>query len=494
MKLAPLPALTRGVDVLTPEGDLTKGAVRKAVNISIHDNGSFDRRPGYRAFISLADAHSLWRSPAQTRVLVAAGDTLYDVDLGLGSAGTLFVGLTPGNAVEYTEVGPDIYFVDGNILRRVNSSGMLRRPGVAALGAERPSLAQGVGGLTPGRYGVAYSLLNDTGEESGLSDTEWIDVTGGGIGISAMATAPNVTQVNVYVTSPNGGELYLHQTLAQSSTASISDKTQLRTATNQYLAPMPGGDYVRYFRGRLYVVSGSWVWYSEPLYYGLTDVRSGFLTFGRTITMFEPVESGIFVGLREKVLFLRGNGPESFQEVPCTDRGAIAHTGTRVAADFFSPELVPDRGFPVATWLSERGMAVGRADGSLALPQAERISLVADRGRVLFLQHAGIKQAIYCVESLTLGSGGTLLTDFSFISAAGRSIADSDARGRSSKIYNSATVSAAGSSTAVAFSSSTADAAASAAGSSTAVAFSSSLADADALAEGVSAVDGIGSP
>ena len=434
MKLVPLPALTRGIDVLTPEGDLVKGAVRKAVNIAIHDNGSFDRRPGYQSLITLSGAHSLWRSPAQTRVLVAAGDTLYNVDLGTNSAAALFVGLTPDNPIEYTEIGPDIYFVDGAIVRHITPTGVVRRPGVAAVSANRPGLAQAAGGLDPGRYGVAYSLLSDTGEESGLSDTEWIDVTTGGIAVSAIANDSNVTQANVYVTGPNGSKLYLHQTVAWSGTSSIADQTKTRAATGQYLAPIPGGDYVRYFRGRLYVVSGSWVWYSEPLQYGLVSTTGGYLTFGRTITMFEPVESGIFVGLRERVLFLRGQGPENFAQVPLTDRGAIAHTGTRVAADFFSPELVPDRGFPVATWLSERGMAVGRADGSLALPQADRISLVADRGRVLFLQHAGIKQAIYCVESLSLGSGGTSLTDFSFIDCVGRSIGDSDAQASGRRI------------------------------------------------------------
>ena len=427
MKLVPLPALTRGIDVLTPEGDLKKGAVRKAVNIAIHDNGAFDRRPGYQSLITLSGAHSLWRSPAQTRVLVASGDTLYDVNLDLGSVSPIFVGLSPDNPIDYTEIGPDIYFVDSAIVRRITPEGLVRRPGVAAVDSSRPSLAQATGGLYPGRYGVAYSLLSDTGEESGLSETEWIDVTTGGISVSAIANASNVTQANVYVTAANGSVLYLHQTIAWNGSSSITDQTKTRVATGQYLAPMPGGDYVRYFRGRLYVVSGPWVWYSEPLRYGLVSIVGGYLTFGRTITMFEPVESGIFVGLRERTLFLRGKGPENFEQMPLTDRGAIAHTGERVPADFFSPELLPDRGFPVATWLSERGMAVGRADGSLAMPQSDRISLVADRGRALFMQHNGIKQAIYCVESLTLGTGGTSLTDFSFIDCVGRSIGDSDA-------------------------------------------------------------------
>jgi hypothetical protein len=434
LKLVPLPALTRGVDVLTPEGDLERGAVRKAINVAIHDNGSFDRRPGYTPLITLAGAHSLWRSPAQTRVLVAAADTLYDVDLVAGQAAALYVGIDPDTSIEYTEIGPDIYFVDGSILMRITPAGLLRRPGVSPLAAQRPTLAQTAGGLTPGRYGVAYSLLNDLGEESGLSDTEWLDVTVGGIAVSAIANDSNVTQVNLYVTAPGGGELYLHRTLAWSATASITDQTKTRVATGQYLSPMPGGDYVRYFRGRLYVIAGSWVWISEPLRYGLVDLKGGYLTFGRTITLFEPVESGIFVGFRERVMFLRGSGPESFEQIPLTDRGAIAHTGTRVAADFFHADIVPDRGFPVATWLSERGMAIGRADGSIVLPQADRISLVADRGRATFLEHNGIKQVIYCVESLTLGTGGSEFTDFTFVDCVGRSIGDSDARASGRRI------------------------------------------------------------
>lgn len=434
MKPVPLPPLTKGIDVLTPEGDLAKGAVRKAVNVTIHDNGGFDRRPGYQMLVTLAGAHSLWRSPAQTRVLVAAGDTLYDVDLGLGAAAALFVGLTPHNPIEYTEIGPDIYFVDGSIVRRVTPAGLVRRPGVAAIDSERPTLAETAGGLYPGRYGVAYSLLSDTGEESGLSDTEWIDITSGGIAVSAISNAANASQVNVYVTAQNGAELYLHQTLAWSATASITDQTKTRVATGKGLVPIPGGDYVRYYRGRLYVIQGSWVWISEPLRYGLVDIKGGYLTFGRTITMFEPVETGIFVGLRERVLFLRGNGPENFEPVPLADRGAIAHTGTRVTADFFSPEVVPDRGYPVATWLSDRGMAIGRADGSLVLPQADRISLVADRGRGAFMQHGGIKQGIYCVESLALGGEGSTFTDFSFVEFVGRSIGDSNARARGRRV------------------------------------------------------------
>lgn len=434
MKLVPLPALTRGIDVLTPEGDLTKGAVRKAVNVAIHDNGSFDRRPGFSRIVTLADAHSLWRSPAQTRVMVAADNTLYGIDVGAAATGALFVGIDPGSPIEYTEIGPDVYFVDGSIVRRISPDGTVRRPGVAALGTERPTLTETAGGLDPGRYGVAYSLLSDTGEESGLSDTEWIDVTTGGIALANIVDADDVAKLNVYVTPPGGGELYLHRTLTWASSSSITDQTRTEKATGQYLSPMPGGDYVRYYRGRLYVVAGSWVWVSEPLRYGLTSVTGGYFTFGRTITMFEPVETGIFVGLRERILFLRGPGPENFEQIPLTDRGAIAHTGTRVAADFFSPELVPERRFPVATWLSERGMAIGLADGSLVLPQADRISLVADRGRALFMQHAGIKQAIYCVESLTLGTGGSALTDFTFIDCVGRSIGDSDAQASGRRI------------------------------------------------------------
>lgn len=408
MKTQPLPALTKGLDVLHPETALPQGAVREASNIVILDDGSFQRRPAYTALTGLEGAHSLWRSDAQTRVLVAAESTLYDVTLPAGTVAPLFDELPYEQPVEYCDIGPDVYFTAGGTIRKITDTGLVRRPGVADLHADAPTLTAIAGSLAAGRYGVAYGLTNDLGEESGTSLTAYIDLPdGGGIGVSAIETADDVESVVLYVTAPDGGELYHHGTRPWAASTTITDRTLLRLNTRQYLRPIPGGEIVRTYKGRTYVVGGKWVWVSPALDYGVIDTRGAhYLTFRRSITMFEPVESGIFAGLREQTLFLRGDGPEGFRVERKSARGAVRNSGRKVAADFFSGELAPNRDLPVATWLSEAGMALGRPDGSIVYPHADQLSLSADAARAVFATLGGIKQGIYCVPDMTLGVGG----------------------------------------------------------------------------------------
>ncbi|HUW60431.1 MAG TPA: hypothetical protein VMZ06_05450 [Candidatus Bathyarchaeia archaeon] len=414
MKPYPLPALMIGLDTLSSETSLPKGAVRVANNITIQNNGDWQRRPGFEDFLTLDGAHSLWQSAAQTRVLVAAGDTLYDVDLEGGAAAPLFVGLPFEEPVEYTDCGPDIYFTAGGVLRSIDPDGNVRRPGIMALLGERPTLTPTVGGMAAGRYGVAYAVLNERGEESPLSSVEFITLTGGGILVSGIQTAPGVTEMNVYVTTPDGDRLYRYAKLPIAASCSIVDNLAAddsRAAERLDCQPMPGGEIVRYFNGRLYVAAGKWLYISRALDYGVSSTIEGWMTFRRSITVMEPVAGGIFLGLRERTLFLRGNGPSDFQLIDAAgNHGAVPHTGVEVAADYFNPDMVPDRATPVACWLSEVGLAIGRPDGSIAYPQAGRIKMDAGPGRPLFMQQLGIKQGVFQLETLTMGIGGAVDT------------------------------------------------------------------------------------
>jgi hypothetical protein len=410
VKPHPLPAVTLGLDVASPEGALPEGAVRRAENVVLLNDGSFQRRPGYAELSTLDGAHSLWRSPAQTRAFCAAGDTLYEVDPDTGGVAPLFVGLLTDQPVEYCDVGPDVYFTSGGILRKVDPAGAVRRPGIIDLMGASPMLTAAAGGLLPGRYGVAYSLVNDLGEESPISAIAWIDLpTGGGIALSGLQTAADVQRMTLYVTTPNGSELYHHRTVAYAATGAIVDQTRQRPAEKIYKQPMPGGEFVRGFRGRLYVATGRWLWISDPLDYGVSDVRGGWKTLNRTITMIEPVEGGIFIGLRERTYFLRGSGPEDFVLTAVSSRGALAHSSQQVAADYFSPELAASGHLPVAVWLSEAGLAVGRPDGSIVYPQSGRLTgLTGGASRPAFVQQGGIKQGIFSTEALAIGVGGAV--------------------------------------------------------------------------------------
>lgn len=400
-----LPALTRGLDVLAQETALPPGSGRVVHNVVLQDDGGFGRRPGHTSLFTLAGAHSVWKSPSTGNVYVAAGPSLYQVNIAAASAALIFTGLQPETPVEYDEVADTTYFCAPNVLGKITAASQVRRPGIANLVGYRPTLTAAAGGLLPGTYAVAYSLLNDLGEESGLSSLAFLELaSGGGITLTNLQTASNVTRMNVYVSAPNGGEMYLHVNLAVAGSASITDQMVSRQAVNADLDPLPGGDIVRYFRGRLYVARGSWLYYSAPFNYGLMNIKSGWVTLGRDIKVLEPVESGLFLGFSDRTEFLRGTGPGDFQVVPVSARGAIAHSGVRVPADYFSAGHVKDRASPVACWLSDYGVVIGHADGTVSYPQADQLRMsVTSPARALFMQRNGVKQAVFCVESIDLG-------------------------------------------------------------------------------------------
>lgn len=403
-----IPMPSRGVDVVSPEGSLETGTVRSAENVVIKDDGRLRRRPVRSPLFGLDGVHSLWRSPAQTRLYAAAGDTLYEVDVGASAVSPLYVGLPPGRQVEYVDVGPNVYATSGGLLLKIDPEGRVRRPGVADLLGAKPTLTPTVGSLTPGRYGVAYSLINDLGEESGVSSVEFVTLAAvGGILLSGIADEDHVARVRLYMTTANGADLYPHSSHTRSATASISDPRKDGDVTKRTgKQMMPGGEIVREFNGRLYVASGRWISVSDPLDYGLCDVVGGWMSFDRTITMLEPVGSGIFVGLRERVIFLRGNDQSDFRYEDAAPHGALAHSGTSASADFFSPAVVRDRDRPVAVWLSDVGLAVGRNDGSVSFPQEGRIVVTGGISRPAFVTHDGVKHGMFCVEGMEFGDGG----------------------------------------------------------------------------------------
>lgn len=408
MKPTNLPMPRLGIDVRSPETELPKGAVRSATNVVLTDSGAFRRAPGQELRAALDGAHSLWRGNGTT--LVAAGATLYEVALGNPTTyEAIFTGLPVGDPVEYCAVGGDIYFTAGSVLGKLCADGLVRRPGVADLIGYAPTLAETVGGLFPGRYGVAYSLTNDLGEESPLSSIAWIELTtGGGILLSNLVTATDVTKVNVYVTAANGKELYLNQTRAWTTATSVTDQTLGRDAGKRGKVVMPGGGIVRDWHGRLVVAQGGFVLFSDPFDRGLADPEYGWLAIGNTVTMLEAVEGGLFVGTDDGVQFFSGNGPDDLKAVTVSSHPAVPNSGTIVPRDMFDPKLVGEGAIPVAVWLSDVGLMIGTPDGQVLEAQASRIRMTTAGGaRPTVAWNGGVKQLIFSVESMTMGVGGS---------------------------------------------------------------------------------------
>lgn len=135
------------------------------------------------------------------------------------------------------------------------------------------------------------------------------------------------------------------------------------------LRPLPGGSAVSYWNGRLLVARGNSLLWSEPVRFGVFNPLANFVTFEERIRWIAPLESGVFVGLRNSVRFLRGGNPAEFVQ----SRVATAPgSGAVIKTSGLSPELVQGAS-EVACWLSDRGFALGLPTGQVVFPQADRL-------------------------------------------------------------------------------------------------------------------------
>jgi len=367
-----------GIDNVSDEFSLPPGSVKDAVNVIIDRDGAVERRDGRELALS-GTFHSMWTD--------SAGRT-YGVRNGVVCRFEL-----SGTAVSYTpiETAPAVSLAATGRVRFDEHNGVViacSRDGLYSIAADDTAMALSLprppapavvagssGGLYAGRYAVAVAWVRDW-EEGPLSPASFVDVDeGGGITVQLPADDPTaVDSVRIYRTGPNGDVLMRAQDAPASLTSYALGVQDLgRAATTQNLEPMPGGEIVRYWRGRLLVASGRTLRASRPMRYGLTDPRTDWVQFPKRIDIMVCVEGGVYVGTADGVVFLEGATPGEWKQVRKSARRALRGSDLLVRADLLGGEEPSDRW--VAVWLAENGFVVGTPDGRLIEQQAKRIRL-----------------------------------------------------------------------------------------------------------------------
>lgn len=340
-------------------------AARDAVNGMFSREGHFSSRPGFRR-VSSSVAHSFGPD-----VCVSGGE-LCRVD----ASGTLTAlhTLAADMRVSYAQVNGETVFSSLAEIGVIGASGV--RPLATPTPAQPQAAADTAGGLFGGRYGVAMSIIAN-GQESATGPAAFVTVPeGGGILVENIPAG-----ARLYRTAHNGTEFYRAQDFpAGASVALLGKQHPGKKADTRHLDPLPPGEFVRYWRGRLLTARGRFIFFSEPMRYGLHCRRTGFVQMPGKVRWIEPVEGGIFVGQPDGVLFLRGSEPKELQ---------VERTGAAVPVYGASTSIKPDLlGFEerpagdCAVWLSEHGFTLGLPTGQVIAPQAPRIRLSASRGEI----------------------------------------------------------------------------------------------------------------
>lgn len=208
-----------GVNTRLPDTQLDVPKVgtflRSAVNVDISTPGTVKRRAGYSLALNATDAHSLYAT--ENEAYFVDGTVLYrlsGIPAGLTKT-SVRTGLRPGQKLSYDTLNQRVIYTDGSSVRRLD--GLVDKIMGVPLMERSPMVTAISGGSLPaGRYQVCFAYVSTELEQSGTTQPVQVNVPENGtINISDLPiTLPSgVTSIAVYMTQPNGDQLYFAQLL-----------------------------------------------------------------------------------------------------------------------------------------------------------------------------------------------------------------------------------------------------------------------------------------
>ena len=372
-----------GVANRTAETKVPDGFARRAQDVDISNDGVISRREGFEMFVELEGANSFWSDTQVPFALVAAADTLYNMDT--SGALTALVDTLTGADVHYCMTPLGVYWSDGQVSGGVDVLGS-----VSPWGVETPSnvLASITGGsLSPGTYGVTATFVN--GQEGGAPALRFVTLNAtGGIAVTVgLAMDAAIDEARVYITTPNGQEPQYAGSCAPGGSLTISAAPRGRPLRTQYLSPLPALRYPALSKGRMFGAVDRWLVWSEPMYYGLWNPTKNFISLrGQVITMLAlSDEAGFcaYIGTDRYTYRFAGDSLETASLTILSHVGVMPGSMARVAPDAVKLDGVS---VWVPVWIDARGVPFAGVGGGMqqlhdkfAYPQLGQVAAVFDQ-------------------------------------------------------------------------------------------------------------------
>lgn len=142
----------------------------------------------------------------------------------------------------------------------------------------------------------------------------------------------------------------------------------------------PIGHLLAYHNGRIYVVDGKIVWYSEPYGPNLFSKGDCFISLESNIQMIRPVDGGIYISDEYSTWFLKGQHPKEFVWNKIEDTPALPYSAEPIQARI----TIDQTGLPVlslnmssmaAIWSTNKGICFGTSDGQITRLTERKIDL-----------------------------------------------------------------------------------------------------------------------
>lgn len=153
---------------------------------------------------------------------------------------------------------------------------------------------------------------------------------------------------------------------------------------------VPPANILKFWHGRMYIVVGKTIWYTDPFMLGSVQKQRNFIQVPATCTIFEPVSNGIWV-VADQTYFFAGGGPGEFVIQSQLNYGAIPYTSV----------LVPNDNDVM--WYSARGVVRGTQDGQIKNLQEDNVAAdTGTTGAAFIREEKGLRQYIASIADPTL--------------------------------------------------------------------------------------------
>jgi hypothetical protein len=176
------------------------------------------------------------------------------------------------------------------------------------------------------------------------------------------------------------------------------DSTQFTDKLDFYKVYAFAGDEIEYGLGRLWIVKGDTVWYSDghrPLQFDLTH---NFMRFASAVTLFRTVINGLWVS-DNYIRFLAGTNPKAeMRMITKAEYPAIRNANTRLTGDEVGEEGMAD--LPIC-FMTTQGVAIGGVDGSYKnlTEKKYKIPVSSSIGSAFYNPQIGLNKVIFVLQS-----------------------------------------------------------------------------------------------
>jgi hypothetical protein len=333
-------------NTVAPE-NIPPGGLDVARDVDIDDAGAVRTRTGLTE-VSATAAHSLW---AKGDVgLVVQGQDLKRFD---GSTFVQLRRLTSAAPVSYAELNGIVYYSNGVDTGRI-VAGESKEWGVRNP-VGQPQAAATWGSMPPGKYMYAVTFLRADGLESGTPLPAVIELAEtGGIAFSGLPASsdPDVVALAMYVSSPNGQELF-RAGVDMTSEHAVPFGVALDP---DLIEPAPAGTVVEIHAGAVFVAQGSVVWVSDQHSLERFRRRTRFIPMPGPVTLLGAVTDGMYLATDKETWYLAGNDLSGLKAVKVMDVGATPGTMARFdAADQSGDEEAPANAVRGLLWHGPEG-------------------------------------------------------------------------------------------------------------------------------------------